>query len=79
MLETTKKFVDEINEMKTLAIKSTFDEDMVKNMNEKDLEAMQLTLKIIDTMSELLIKEAEMMEETNKKLDIVLKKLEERS
>lgn len=79
MLVTTKKFVDAINEMKALAINSMFDEDMVKNMNEKDLEAMQLTLKIVDTTSELLIKEAEMMEEISKKLDNVLEKLEEES
>lgn len=79
MLETTKKLVDAVNELKKLAIAETFDEDMIKNMTDKDLAAMQSTLKLFDAASELLIKEAEIMESMNRKLNIVLEKLEEES
>lgn len=81
MVETTKKLFEQIDELLGLAVK-TMDIQDLKNIDADELQATQLTLKMLDTAKELSMKEAEAMsriteiENKLKKLDEINKKLD---
>ena len=76
MLETTKKLIGEIDDIMNMSMRYFEFNDFI-NMDKDQLEAIQKFVCIINTSKELMMEQAEMMEEQNKKLDLILKYLEE--
>lgn len=75
MLETTKKLIGEIDDITGMCMRQ-FDLDDLMSMDKDQLEAVQKLVCIINTSKELIIKQAEMMEEQNIKLDLILESIE---
>ena len=79
MLEMTKKLYEELDELMKVCISKTFTTDMFANMEDDEIKLMQSCFKMYDTAKELAFKQAEIIDEQNKKLDKILSKLEMRS
>lgn len=74
MLETTKKIVGEIEELKELAMSELCKCSMsaIADMGASEFKALQLSLKLFDDCTDLMVKQAEMIENQDKKLDKLL-------
>lgn len=69
------KFVDEVNEMKLLIVEQmTYDEFL--NIDEKSLKAIQTAIRLVDAYRDFTLEQAKLIEETNKKLDMLLVKMD---
>lgn len=69
------KFVDEVNEMKSLIVEQmTYDE--ILNIDEKSLKAIQTAIRLVDAYRDYTLEQAKLIEETNKKLDMLLVKMD---
>lgn len=69
------KFVDEVNEMKSLIVEQmTYDE--ILNIDEKSLKAIQTAIRLVDSYRDFTLEQAKLIEETNKKLDMLLVKMD---
>ena len=69
------KFVEEVNTMKELIVEQmTYNE--ILNIDEKSLKAIQTAIRLVDAYGELTLKQAKLIEETNKKLDMLLVKMD---
>ena len=78
MKEITNKVIDKINEFKNLIVKQMCDADMFMNMDPEVLKALQLSLGSIDDASRLMEEYANILDEQNKKLDMILAKLDKK-
>ena len=79
MLETTKKLYDEMDELMELCMKKSDVSNMFLHMDAEEFELMQRCLKMYKSAKELAIKQAEIIENQDKKLDKILKLLEKKS
>ena len=79
MLETTKRVIEEMDELIGMAMSEMDVMEQIKNMNPDSLKAYQLSIKLIDSSKDLMVKQAEMIEEQDKKLDKILKLLEKKA
>lgn len=69
------KFVDEVNEMKELIVEQmTYNE--ILNIDEKSLKAIQTAIRLVDAYRDFTLEQAKLIEETNKKLDMLLVKMD---
>lgn len=69
------KFVDEVNEMKELIVEQmTYNEFL--NIDEKSLKAIQTAIRLVDAYRDFTLEQAKLIEETNKKLDMLLVKMD---
>lgn len=69
------KFVDEVNEMKELIVEQmTYNE--ILNIDEKSLKAIQTAIRLVDAYRDFTLEQAKIIEETNKKLDMLLVKMD---
>lgn len=71
MFTTAKQFVKEVDEIKTIAKREILSEGF-NNLSEEQFSLMQKMFKLLDTSEEMLLKQAEMMDGMNKKLDKIL-------
>ena len=78
MKEITNEVIDKINELKKLIVKQLCDADMFMNMDPEALKALQLSLGSIDDASHLMEEYANILDEQNKKLDMILAKLDKK-
>lgn len=78
MLETTKKIYEEMDELMNDVISKTFSLDTVSCMNNDDIELMKRSLDLYNSAKKLAIKQAEIIDEQNKKLDKILVLLEKK-
>ena len=70
-MHEASKFVEEVNTMKELIVEQmTYNE--ILNIDEKSLKAIQTAIRLVDAYGELTLKQAEEIEEINKKLCILL-------
>lgn len=76
MLEKAKKLSIELDILIDSCAKS-MNVDYIKNMDSTDLIIIQKIISVIDITKELLVEEAKNMEEQNKKLDLLLQKMDE--
>lgn len=67
------KFVDEVNEMKVLIVEQMA-HDEILNIDEKSLKAIQTAIRLVDAYRDFTLEQAKLIEETNKKLDMLLVK-----
>lgn len=77
MLETTKKMVELIDEMMEV-VDELFSISMFGEMDDEMLKMMKLYMKSIDLSKEYMLKQAGVIDEQSKKLDLILSKLEEK-
>lgn len=77
MLENTRRMIEEIDKIKAICIKVMFDSDMLMSMDGNTLEMMQESMNLIEINKDLMIAQATMMEDMNKKLDILVNKKEQ--
>ena len=77
MLENTRKMIEEIDKIKAICIKEMCDPDVLMCMNGNTLEMLQESMKLIEISKDLMITQATMMEDMNKKLDILVDKKEQ--
>lgn len=74
-MNEASKFVEEVNTMKELIVEQmTYNE--ILNIDEKSLKAIQTAIRLVDAYGELTIKQAEEIEEINRKLDSLLFKMD---
>lgn len=69
------KFVDEVNEMKVLIVEQMA-HDEILNIDEKSLKAIQTAIRLVDAYRDFTLEQAKLIEETNKKLDMLLVKMD---
>lgn len=69
------KFVDEVNEMKILIVEQ-MTHDEILNIDEKSLKAIQTAIRLVDAYRDFTLEQAKLIEETNKKLDMLLVKMD---
>lgn len=74
MLETTKKLYEELNELLEQVVKNVD----VRYMSEDDLKTIQLTMKIVETLKDLMVKEANMMDDMNNKINMILEMVKDK-
>lgn len=78
MKEITNEVIDKFNELKKLIAKQMCDADMFMNMDPEALKALQLSLGSIDDAKRLMEEYANILDEQNKKLDMILAKLDKK-
>ena len=76
MVTTTKKLVEQMNEVVDMAFKSAFTLDTLSNMDESELLACKLLNSIMKTSGELMVKQAETIEEMNERMKEMEKTLD---
>ena len=76
MVNTTKKLIEEIHEVKELAIKE-LGSDIFNDMNGKEFELLKRIFNIVNTSEEVMLKQANLLETINYKLDRLLEQAEE--
>ena len=76
MVTTTKKLVEQMNEVVDMAFKSAFTLDTLSNMDESELLACKLLNRIMKTSGELMVKQAETIEEMNERMKEMEKTLD---
>lgn len=77
MLENTRRMIEEIDKIKAICIKVMCDSDMLMSMDGNTLEMLQESMNLIEINKDLMIAQATMMEDMNKKLDILVNKKEQ--
>lgn len=77
MLENTRRMIEEIDKIKAICIKAMCDPDMLMSMDRNTLEMMMESMNLIEISKDLMIAQATMMEDMNKKLDILVNKKEQ--
>lgn len=78
MKEITKEVIDKFGELKELVVKQMCDGDMLMHMDSDALKALQLCLGSIDDANRLMEEYANILDEQNKKLDMILEKLDKK-
>lgn len=76
MLENAKKFVEEINELKTFIAKEGSDSIFSKNNTVEDIILCKKLFDLCDSTTDLLLEQARTMDDVNRKLDRLLEKSE---
>lgn len=78
MKTITKEVIDKFGELKKMTVSMMCDEGMFMSMDSNSLKAMQLALGAIDDASDLMEEYANTLDEQNKKLDMILEKLDKK-
>lgn len=73
MVETTKKFIEEVEELKNDVISKTA-QDMFEDMDGDEFRMIQKLFRLLATSEELMMKQAEMLTSMNDKLEKLLSK-----
>lgn len=71
----TKEIIEKIGASKETVVKMMCNEDVFMSMTPETLKLMQLSLEMIDDANKLMEEYANTLEEQNKKLDMILEKL----
>lgn len=77
MLENTRKMIEEIDKIKAICVKEMCNPDVFMCMDGNALEMLQESMNLIEISKDLMIAQATMMEDINKKLDILVDKKEQ--
>ena len=77
MLENTRKMIEEIDKIKAICIKAMCNPDVLMSTDGNTLEMMLESMNLIEISKDLMIAQATMMEDMNKKLDILVDKKEQ--
>ena len=69
MEKTIKKFESDIAKAKEVVFREMFDESLINSMGEKEFNILKTMLDLVNSSIELTIKQAEMINEINEKLN----------
>lgn len=72
MLNTSKDLVNEINEMKSDYMEQFATSEMFDYMDEEVFALLKRSFKIMDLSGELIVKQAELMDQMNKNIELLL-------
>lgn len=75
MLETTKKLFEECDELMEIGMSKM----SLNEISEDEFKVFKKTMNLLDTSKKLAIKQAEIIEQQNEKLDKILKLLEKKA
>lgn len=75
MLERTKELYEEMDKMMEFCMKKAFSLDSLKYMSAEEIEMMQRCFTLYRQAQELAIKQAEIIDNQDRKLDMILSKL----
>ena len=78
MKTITKEVIDKFGELKKMVVGMMCDEDVLMSMDEKSLKTMQLSLGLIDDAADLMEEYVNTLDEQNKKLNMILEKLDKK-
>lgn len=78
MKTITNEVIDKFGELKKVTVSMMCGEDMLMSMDSNSLKAMQLVLGAIDDARVLMEEYANTLDEQNKKLDMILAKLDKK-
>ena len=76
MKEKTTELLGLCDEIMTICCKEMFSTNCMKDATVEEFKAWQLILKLVDKSKDLAIAQAEMMDETNNKIDRLIKLVE---
>lgn len=76
MKEKTEELLELCDEVMAFCCKETMSTNCMKNATVEDFKAWQLILKLVDKSKDLAIAQAEMIDETNNKIDRLIKLVE---
>lgn len=77
MREVTEQMVNEVNEAIDFAFKKMFENVNIMNISADEFELMQKYKGLMNTSEKLLLLNADMMDQMNKKLDMLLEQKKE--
>ena len=77
--EITNEIIKDIEDVKAILIEQISSEDVVMSMDPNAYRALQKSLKLINESCDLMNEYATILESQDKKLDMILEKLEERA
>lgn len=77
--EITNEIIKDIEDVKAILIEQICSEDIFMNMDPNTCRALQKSLKLINESCDLMKEYATILESQDKKLDMILEKLEERA
>lgn len=72
----TEEMVNELKDFMQEAIKQTCDVDVLLDMNETEFGMLQKGMKLMNSSIDLVVAQAELLDEQNEKLDMLLKQNE---
>lgn len=76
MLERTKRLYEEMDKMMEVCVSKTFTTNMFADMDEEEIKLMQSCFKMYESAKELSLKQAEIIENQDKKLNDINRKLD---
>lgn len=76
-MENTRRMIEAIDKINAICIKAMCDSDMLMSVDGNILEMLQESMNLIAISKDLMIAQATMMEDMNKKLDILVNKNEQ--
>lgn len=76
MMEEAKKLVEAANELKEMCFGVMFDSSMLKDMSAEEFKLFQTMFELADTSTKLVLEQAKLFEQMDKKLDKLLLKSE---
>lgn len=82
MKQTAEQFINEVKELENDLVKmicSQVNVDAIESIDVDEIRMVQKSLKLMNTSCDLLLKQAEMMDNMNEKLNTMLKKIEEKA
>ena len=77
--EITNEIIKDIEDVKAILIEQISSEDVFMNMDPDGYRALQKSFKLINESCDLMKEYATILESQDKKLDMILEKLEERA
>ena len=72
MVKTTQKMIDETKELEKELIKYMADNETFDELDSDELNLLSKMKAVVDTSMKVMLKQAELLEEQNKKIDKIL-------
>ena len=78
MKEITNGIIKDIEDIKGILMEQVYKEDIFMDMEPNGIRALQKSLKLIDESCELMREYVDVLESQDRKLDLILEKLEKK-
>lgn len=75
MVNTVNELIKEVDNMIEVCTNELFTSEMISMMGNSEFDMMKSCFKLLNLSKEVMLKQATMMEEQNRKLDMILNRL----
>lgn len=75
MVNTVNELIKEVDNVIEVCTNELFTSETISMMGDSEFDMMKSCFKLLNLSKEVMLKQATMMEEQNRKLDIILKRL----